>query len=451
MVRPLTAAAMAVYVVVVYAAVVVAGGALIGRAGAPSLWLSVLATVVVAITFEPVRTAARRALARALHRDRMTPYQVLGRFRQTATDAYPAAELPARMARVLAEGTGAAAAQVWLTVRGGLELAATWPADPAGAARPGWGAPPALGDVVLGARVPGADESADPPVVVEGSRRSLAVRERGELLGGLSVVLRDGQPLTPVEERLFAGLAAQSALMLRVAGLRAGLEQELVAVGRRTDEVRTARRDLVERQDAERKRLERNIHDGAQQQVIALLVNLRLVQTLLRRSPERGQRLLGQQAAAARETVDTLTVLARGLYPPLLTEAGPVAALAAAVADGPIPVDLTSLPLPRGPADVEAAIYFSALEAVQNAGKHSDATWIRIGIAGRFGDRGPGEIELTVADDGRGFDPGSGSGSGLRNIGDRIESVGGSLSIDSRPGRGTTVRARIPTVHPAGG
>ena len=132
--------------------------------------------------------------------------------------------------------------------------------------------------------------------------------------------------------------------MLRVAGLRAELEQQLAQLERRTDELRRARRDLVARQDAERQRLERNIHDGAQQEVIALLVNLRLAQTLLTRSPERGARLLSEQAAAARATIDTLTALSRGLYPRLLTEAGPVAALRAAVASGPIPVHLTCVP-----------------------------------------------------------------------------------------------------------
>lgn len=443
MLRSLTVVAMVAYVVVVYAIVVVGGGALVGETGAPGLWLSVLATAVVAITFEPVRAGVSRWLARVLRRDRMTPYQVLAQFRQTATDAYPAAELPARMARVLAEGTGAAAAQVWLTVRGRLELAAIWPAHHADE---GGLAATALEAASVGAPAVGPVQAAEAPaVVVEGSRRSLAVRERGELLGALAVVVRDGQELTPVEVRLFAGLAAQSALMFRVAGLRAGLEQELVAVRRRTGELRAARRDLVERQDAERQRLERNIHDGAQQQVIALLVNLRLIQTLLVRSPERGARLLGQQVAAARESVDTLTTLSSGLYPPMLTQAGPVAALSAAVTDGPIPVELVSSRLPRCPADVEAAVYFSCLEAVQNAGKHSGAAAVRIEIDGRFGPGGAGEIDVTVADDGRGFDVDERTGSGLLNIRDRIESVRGTVSITSVPGRGTTIRSWIPT------
>jgi signal transduction histidine kinase len=197
----------------------------------------------------------------------------------------------------------------------------------------------------------------------------------------------------------------------------------------------------VDRQDAERKRLERNIHDGAQQEVIALLVNLRLAQTLLRRAPARGATLLAEQAAAARSTIDTLTALSRGLYPRLLTDEGPVAALAAAVASGPIAVDLTSGDVPRCPPAVEAAIYFCALEAVQNATKHSAANRITIDIRRR---NGTGPIQLTVTDDGRGFTLDRPSTGGLANIRDRIESVQGTVSILANVPSGTTVRALIP-------
>jgi signal transduction histidine kinase len=418
--------------------------------------LSVLATAIVAVAFEPVRIRVQRTFSRALHQDRTSPYQVLAHFPKTVTGSYPAEELPARMAKVLTEGTRATRAEVWLAVHGRLELAASWPPDPTAAMIPaGFDDDLATGrntmatadcaataPPVLGLERP---DSA-PMIVVEGLRHSLAVRERGELLGALTVVARAGQQLTPVEERLFAGLAAQSGLMLRVAGLRAELEQQLAALDKRTQELRMARRDLVTRQDAERQRLERNIHDGAQQEVIALLVNLRLTQTLLARAPERGARLLSEQGAAARSTIETLTALSLGLYPRLLTDAGPVAALAAAVSSGPIPVDLTSSDVPRCPPDVEAAVYFSCLEAVQNASKHSRAARITIEISGRFGDDGIGEIALTVTDDGDGFDPACRTGNGLLNICDRIECVRGTVSINSRPGQGTSITARIPTL-----
>ncbi|MGS0687867.1 ATP-binding protein [Nakamurella sp. GG22] len=402
----LTGTVMAGLVILTYLLIVPVGGAVLGRPGTPGLWLSVVATAVVAIAFEPVRKVVRSKLSRLLDVDDTSPYQVLADFSTSVTGRYPVEDLPMRMAAVLARGTGASRAEVWLSVNGALELAACWP--------------------------PGTASPAD------GRRHSLPVRERGELLGTLTVTVDDDHELSPVEERLFAGLAAQSGLVLRVAGLRAELEQELRELDRRTEELRLARRNLVSRQDAERQRLERNIHDGAQQQVLALLVNLRLAQTLAPRAPERAAALLTAQAGAATATIDTLTMLSRGLYPRLLTESGPVAALRAAVADGPVPVRVASPDLPRYSAEIEAAVYFCCLEAVQNATKHSGARHIAIDIA-----NGQGVLELTITDDGHGFDALRAPAGGLANIRDRVEAVQGELSVESGP-VGTTITARVP-------
>ncbi len=407
----LTGTVMAGLVILTYLLIVPVGGALLGRPGTPGLWLSVVATAVVAIAFEPVRNVVRSKLSHLLDVDDTSPYQVLAGFSTSVTGRYPVEDLPMRMAAVLASGTGASRAEVWLSVNGALEMAASWP--------------------------PGAETPTD------GRRHSLPVRERGELLGTLTVTVDDDHELSPVEERLFAGLAAQSGLVLRVAGLRAELEQELRELDRRTNELRLARRNLVSRQDAERQRLERNIHDGAQQQVLALLVNLRLAQTLASRAPERAAALLTAQAGAATATIDTLTVLSRGLYPRLLTESGPVSALTAAVADGPVPVRVASPDLPRYPAEIEAAVYFCCLEAVQNATKHSGARHIAIDIV-----RGLGVLELTITDDGHGFDALGAPAGGLANIRDRVEAVHGELSVESGPA-GTTVTARVPAKEAA--
>jgi len=181
-----------------------------------------------------------------------------------------------------------------------------------------------------------------------------------------------------------------------------------------------------------------------------LLVNLLLAQTLLTRSRERGARLLSEQATAARATIDTLAALSGGLYPRLLTDAGPVAALRAAFASGPIPVHLTASPVPRCEPAVEAAVYFCCLEAVQNATKHSGAARIVIDVCGRFDAAGVGNIELTVTDDGHGFQSDCTTGNGLANIRDRIESVQSTITIQSATGQGTTVRALIPTARTQG-
>ena len=408
-----TALVMGVLVVVTYVLVVPVGGVVVGQPGPPDVWLSVLATAIVALGFEPVRRRVSPAVAGVLGRDRRTPQEILAQFGSSVTGRYPTEQIPGRMAKALAEGTGAVRAEVWLLVQGELSLAAQWP--------------PAAG-------VPSGTATTERQV-----QHSLDVQESGELLGRFTVALAAGQELTPVEERLFAGLAAQSGLVLRAAGLRADLRRQLDQLELRTSELRRARRELVGRQDAERQRLERNIHDGAQQQVLALLVNLRLAQTVSSRSPERAGAVLAAQADAARAAIHTLTVLSQGLFPPVLTEAGPVAALETAVRSAPIPVRIEAANLRRFPAPLEAGLYFSCLEAVQNATKHSQASMVSIVIA-----ESAEQVRFVVTDDGSGFGPGATTGSGLAGIRDRIESLDGVVTVDSGPS-GTTVSAAIPT------
>jgi signal transduction histidine kinase len=245
--------------------------------------------------------------------------------------------------------------------------------------------------------------------------------------------------LTSVEERLFSGLAGQAGLVLRGARLRAELEQRAVELAARAEELRRSRQRLVDDQDAERRKLERDIHDGAQQHLVALAVNLRLAQTLADRSPERAGLLLIEQRRSAAEAIDTLVRLSRGIYPELLTEHGLAAALAAATGTSPVPVELEVDGIGRYSARVEAAAYFCCLEALQNAAKHSGATAITVDLR----EDGP-RLVLAVDDDGGGFDPRQGPvGTGLTSMRDRVESLDGTLAIDSTP-LGTRVRATIP-------
>ena len=206
-------------------------------------------------------------------------------------------------------------------------------------------------------------------------------------------------PLTSVEERLFAGLASQAGLVLRGARLRAELEGRLVELSARAEELRASRQRLVDAQDAERRRLERDIHDGAQQHLVALAVNLRLAETLAHRSPERADVLLAAQEQAAGDAIETLLQLSRGIYPRLLADQGLAAALRLAAGAGPVPVEVTTETSRATPPTVEAAAYFCCLEAVQNAAKHSGASTIRVLLRGT-----PGVLECVVEDDGAGFD-----------------------------------------------
>ncbi len=422
-VRLIVLAGLAGFVGGVYVLVVVGGGALIGRTDSPSVTLSVLATAVVALGFEPVRARLEAYAGRLLHGGTASPYDVLSRFSETVTGGYATGELPRRMAMLLAEGTGAAWAQVWLVVHDQPTLAATWPPDAA---------------VVTAPPVPAAGAS---DTTAEG-RRALTVRQGGQLLAVLRLQERPGLPLTSVEERLFTGLAAQAGLVLRLVTLQAELADRHDELVDRAVELRASRERLIEAQDAERRRLERDIHDGSQQHLVALAVNLRLAETVAARSPERAARLLAEQADAARVAIDTLVQLSRGIYPRALTDEGLAPALRAAVASSPVPVTVDDEGLARLPGPVEAALYFCAMEAVQNAAKHAGATAVRVRL-GLEGD----VCRLTVKDDGAGFDAtggADGEGAGLVNMRDRLDAAGGTLRVVSTLGRGTTVTAAVP-------
>jgi signal transduction histidine kinase len=415
------------FVAVVYVAVVLGGGALLGRTESPSLTLSVLATAAVALLFAPVQAVLERSAARMGPGGSAAPYEVLSRFSETVTGGYPTEELPGRMSMLLAQGTGAQWAQVWLIVSDRLTLAATWP-------------PNAVQDRTPPSLEPdGIDGIAGP----DAGRRVLTVRHGGQLLGVLRLQERPGLALTAVEERLFAGLAAQAGLVLRLAGLRAELEgrhEELVV---RADELQASRKRLIETQDAERRRLERDIHDGAQQHLVALTVNLRLAQTIGVHSPERATDVVARQVEPARLAIETLTSLSRGIYPSVLSDDGLVTALRSAVGSSAIPVAIEAGAVGRLPASIEAALYFCCMEAVQNAAKHSGAGTVTVRLS-----EDEDRWRLVIADDGSGFDQSrvraDGGGAGLMNMRDRLDAVGGTVTFGSRSGEGTTVTALVP-------
>ncbi|MCU1601124.1 MAG: putative Histidine kinase, partial [Frankiales bacterium] len=411
------AAALTGFVLAVYAVIVLGGGALIGSTTSASLPLSVLATAVVALAFEPVRRRSQTGAARLFRRSGFSPYEVLSHFSDTVTGGYGTEEPPERMARLLLEGTDAEWAQVWLMVQGQLVQAGSWPPGTPDGAAP---VPHA------GAR----DGSAQ-------GRRALTVRYGGQVYGVFRLQERPGVPLSSVEERLFTGLAAQAGLVLRLAGLRADLAARHDDLARRTSELRSSRERLIAAQDDERRRLERDIHDGAQQHLVALAVNLRLVEVVLGKDPERARGLLAAQADATRAAIETLSRLARGMYPSHLSDEGLAAALRAGVAAAPVPVSITGDFGARWPEHVEAALYFFAMEAVQNAAKHASASSVRVEVS---------DGQVTVTDDGAGFVVDETRGSGLANMRDRLDAVGGSIHLDSVVGRGTTVTATVPAL-----
>jgi signal transduction histidine kinase len=211
------------------------------------------------------------------------------------------------------------------------------------------------------------------------------------------------------------------------------------------EELRASRTRLVAAQDEERRKLERNIHDGAQQQLVALAVKLRLADGVLDRDPGKAHELLDQLHAETHEALENLRDLARGIYPPLLADEGLAAALEAQARKSAVPVRITRDGIERYPQDVEAGVYFCVLEALQNVAKYASATRVEVELSAEGG-----RLGFEVRDDGVGFDPASaGRGTGLQSMADRLEAVGGTLEIHASPGDGTRVSGSIPLARVA--
>jgi len=410
--KTLVYGSLAIFITAVYVAIVVGIGSLAQHGARPSLGLSIAATAVVAVAFQPVRARVQRLANRLVYGQRATPYEVLADFAGRMAGIYAVEDLLPRMARILAEGTGAARADVWLRSGDTFHDGAVWPpgASPQ---------PPAR-----------ATQAGVPPYPAD---RILPVRHQGEVLGALSVSKRPGEPLTPTEDRLLTDLAEQVGLVLKNAGLR----DQLLA---RLEEIRASRQRLVAAQDEERRRIERNIHDGAQQQLVALAIKLSITESMIGTDTDGERELLAELRQDTAGAVEDLRDLARGIYPPLLAGKGLVAALEAQARKAPVPASVTADGVGRYPQELEAAVYFCVLEALQNVAKYAGATRAEVRLTASGHD-----LEVEVTDDGAGFDPGSKAhGTGLQGMADRLHAHGGSLDVRSSPGAGTTILGRLP-------
>jgi signal transduction histidine kinase len=198
----------------------------------------------------------------------------------------------------------------------------------------------------------------------------------------------------------------------------------------------------VEAGDAERRRLERNLHDGAQQRLVALSLALRMVQAQVRANPEAAEELLTASAEELSAALDELRELARGIHPAVLTDRGLSAAIEALAGRAPTAVDVQIGLADRLPAPIEAAAYYVVSEALANVAKYASARSVTISV-----ERRNGVALVEVIDDGvGGADPTLGSG--LRGLADRVAALDGRLDVESAAGRGTTVRAEIPVDGP---
>jgi signal transduction histidine kinase len=396
----------------VYAAIVVGIGTLAGYVGGPVL--TIVAAVAIAVLFQPARDRAQLLANRLVYGRRATPYQVLADFAQDMASQLDAAATLDRMVALLARATGATRVAVWIKVGDQLRPQATWPA--------GSGPPGAPEPVPLTA-------GALPDF---GATRAIAVRHGNELLGALILVKPRDEPVSAAEDSLLAHLASQTGLVLRNLRLTAELRATI-------DDLTASRRRLVRAQDEERHRIERNLHDGAQQQLVALSMLLRLLEDSAE-DPGEVKNLAEQLKDGLRAALEDLRALARGIYPPLLAEQGLRAALRGHADRVPVPVLIEADGIGRYGRDTEATAYFCILEALQNVAKYARASRATVELGCP-----DGHLEFTIADDGVGFDAATTTtGTGLQGMADRLAAAGGSLLVRSAPGTGTTIHGRLP-------
>jgi signal transduction histidine kinase len=400
--RSVVIGVLAAFITAAYLGIVVGVGSLVGSTRNPTL--SIIATAVIAVAFQPIRARARRLADRLVFGKRAVPYEVLSEFSEQMAGTYSTEDILPRMVQILAEGTGADA-EVWLRTGDELRPAASSRETPFGGALR-----------VVGDQLPVFGDDA----------RAAAVVHQGELLGALVVRRPPTEPLTVTEDQLLGDLASQASLVIRNVRL--------------VEDLRGSRQRIVTAQDERAKALERNLHDGAQQQLVALAVKLRLVTSLVGRDDRRAREMLEQLQGEASDALENLRDLAHGIYPPLLADKGLAAALGSQAKKSPVGVHLDANGVGRYPPEVEAAIYFCVLEAIQNVAKYANASEAKISLHVE-GDA----LVFSVEDDGCGFNPQeTPAGAGLTNMADRLAAVGGSLEVRSRPSEGTAVFGRVP-------
>jgi signal transduction histidine kinase len=373
---------LAVLVTGIYVALVVGVGSALGHPSGPDLLLSLVATIAVALVSLPLRSRLQEAANRLVYGRRQAPYDSLAGFTRRLAERSETGDPVPGIARALGEGLRARAAAVHLT-------------DVAQPVSGAW--PP-------GVPLPAAEPTGSAPIT-----------HQGDDLGRLEVWT--DTDLTETEQRLLEDLAHQAGLVVRNAALSAEL-------GHRLLELRASRLRLVAAQDAERRRFERDLHDGAQQELLTMRMKLGFAERLAAGLAPEVADMLREVNEATAMTLDSIRRLSRGLNPPLLQSHGLVAALVAHARRLPLPTEVAG-GAERFPPDVETAVYFCCAEALQNVVKHAGARRAWVTVDGRH-DR----LCFEVRDDGRGLAAGAAaSGSGLQNMTDRLEALGGRLDV----------------------
>jgi signal transduction histidine kinase len=364
----------------------------------------------------------------------------------------PMERLLLEMVEALRDSLKLDAAEAWLATSGGLERVASEPDR--GPARLGLTAPEE--SIVANAQVSGqAWARIWLPQLVAGRGdtclRIAPLSHSGQLLG-LIVAERErqGEELAADADVTLGELAREVGVALHNRQMDTALEASLEEVRQHAQALQASRARIVATANAERRRIERNLHDGAHHYLVAMSVKLGLAQQLSERDPARAKALIEELKTDLQVAIDELRALAHGIYPPLLASQGLGEALAAAARRSRLPTRVDAASLGRYPAELEAAVYFCCLEALQNAAKYAgDGAAATVLVREE-----EGALLFEVADTGAGFDAqDSKAGAGLTNMADRLGAVGGTLRLESQPGRGTRIQGVLPlrSVEPVAG
>ncbi|MCE9623225.1 MAG: GAF domain-containing protein [Actinomycetia bacterium] len=411
------------------------------------LLLSMLASAGAAIAHQPARTWLTDRANRVVYGERISPDEALRTWGARLTRAIPLDELLLQLAETLRKSMQLRSAQIWAGTDGHYEVAAMVPhrnmkpyeigdKERSVVSRAG-----VSGGTWLDIWLPGLVEKSNT------STRVAPIAHSGELLG-LIVCERpaDRANFTEEDDRVLTELSRQVGLALHNVQLDTALQASLDELRDANDELRASRVRIVAAGDAERRKLERNLHDGAQQHLVALAVKLRLAKDSVVDDPADAEAMIDEIRGDLQTAIAELRALAHGIFPPLLMSGGLAEALPAAAARAALPTT-TDIVVGRHQQEVEAAVYFCCMEAMQNSGKHAgDAASSAIKVW-----ETDSTLHWEVTDDGPGFDAkgDAGSGHGFVNMRDRMGSFGGTIEVVSSAGSGTTVRGQLPLDSPS--
>ena len=442
LVESLTISGTALLAGAIYLVVVVGLGRMPAAAERQILALSLVAAVIVAVVALPVRNRLLALGTSLVGGPAEGAEQVLTGFSARMSRAIPMDELLLQLVESLQATIAPAGAEVWVGEEGTLSRTVSVPHSAVARLDLDTDTRRVIGAARIGGR---AWVSVWLPALL-GDRSTVDIRvvplaHLGTLLG-LLVVRRpaDQGGFDEDQEALLVDLARQLGLALHNVGLDSALQASLTELEQRNAELQASRLRIVTASDESRRAIERNLHDGAQQHLVALAIKLGVAAELVDDDPDALRGLLTDLRSDVSATIDELRSLAHGIYPPLLRERGLGEALRAAAMRSPLTCRIADELEQRLPAEVEAAAYFCCLEAMQNAAKHAGAEAV-LDVRLRLDDE---NLYFEATDDGLGFELGSVAGHGFQNMTDRLGALGGSLEVTSALGTGTSVRGRVP-------